>query len=76
MARYGKHHFVASKEFDNQELLRLQTPVSMLKVIIVGGGLAGLVSAIAIRRSGHEVIVLERSSEFREVGHATIWTVS
>lgn len=41
-----------------------------LKVIIVGGGIAGLSAAIALRRAGHEVHVYERSSFANEVGAA------
>ena len=35
-----------------------------LKVITVGAGIAGLLAAIAFRRHGHEVLVLERREEF------------
>jgi salicylate hydroxylase len=39
-----------------------------MKIIIVGGGLGGLACAIACRREGIEVEVLERSKEVHEVG--------
>ncbi|OJJ04025.1 hypothetical protein ASPVEDRAFT_54276 [Aspergillus versicolor CBS 583.65] len=39
-----------------------------MKVIIVGGGLGGLACAIACRRENLDVVVLERSSNAREVG--------
>ncbi|KAK8030012.1 hypothetical protein PG993_011303 [Apiospora rasikravindrae] len=42
----------------------------VLKIIIVGGGIAGLSAAIALRRAGHEVHVYERSSFANEVGAA------
>ncbi|KAF9528455.1 hypothetical protein CPB83DRAFT_906740 [Crepidotus variabilis] len=35
-------------------------PIS-LKVTIVGGGLSGLAAAYALRRAGHEVLILEKS---------------
>lgn len=42
-----------------------------LKVVIVGGGIAGLSCAIALRRAGHAVVVLERSARFdNETGAA------
>ena len=39
-----------------------------LKVVIVGAGLGGLACAIACRQRGINVIVLERTPEFRPVG--------
>lgn len=41
-----------------------------LKVIIVGGGIAGLAAAISIRRNGHQVEVFEQSRFLNEVGAA------
>ncbi|GAQ05203.1 6-hydroxynicotinate 3-monooxygenase [Aspergillus lentulus] len=41
-----------------------------MKVIIVGGGIAGLAAAIGLRRAGHKVQIFERSSFLREVGAA------
>ena len=37
----------------------LRTP----RVVVVGAGAAGLLAAVAARRLGHQVLVLERSSE-------------
>lgn len=37
-------------------------------VLVVGGGLGGLATALALRRSGRSVRVLERASAFVEVG--------
>jgi len=39
-----------------------------MKVIIIGAGIAGLTTAIALRRAGIEVEIYEKVSELREVG--------
>lgn len=45
-----------------------------MRVTIIGGGIGGLVTAIALRRGGHEVDVYERAPELREVGAGiTLW---
>ncbi|MEU7553458.1 FAD-dependent oxidoreductase [Streptomyces sp. NPDC044571] len=40
----------------------------MSKLIIVGGGIGGLATALAVARQGHRVLVLERAPEFAEIG--------
>jgi len=45
------------------------------KVIIIGGGICGLTTAISLSRSGFEVVVFERSGELREIGAGiTLWS--
>lgn len=39
-----------------------------MKIIIIGAGLGGLACAIACRRENLDVVVLERSSDAREIG--------
>jgi salicylate hydroxylase len=34
----------------------------------VGGGIGGLATAVALRDSGHEVLVFEQAAQFREIG--------
>ncbi|MCL6633873.1 MAG: FAD-dependent monooxygenase [Alicyclobacillus herbarius] len=36
--------------------------------LVIGGGIGGLSTALALARSGHEVWVFERAEEFREIG--------
>lgn len=39
-----------------------------MRAVIVGGGIGGLCAALALRRAGWEVTVLERTARFGEVG--------
>ncbi|MFJ8827527.1 3-hydroxybenzoate 6-monooxygenase [Streptomyces sp. NPDC102467] len=40
----------------------------MAKILIAGGGIGGLATALAIARQGHDVVVLERRDCFTELG--------
>ena len=45
-----------------------------MKAVIIGGGIGGLASAVALTRRGWQVEVLERAPEFTEVGAGlSIW---
>src|SRR5690242_8018528 len=39
-----------------------------MRIIIVGGGIGGLSAAIALRRGGHDPVVLERAPRLDPVG--------
>lgn len=41
-------------------------------ILIIGCGLGGLATAIAIRKVGHEVTILEKRAELQEVDDHTI----
>jgi len=47
----------------------------MPRAVIVGGGIGGLAAGIALKQTGWDVTVCERSPELREVGAGiTLWT--
>ncbi len=37
-------------------------------VIVVGGGIGGLATALALSKRGYKVLVIERAARFEEVG--------
>jgi len=46
-----------------------------MRVVVVGGGIGGLAAGLALRRVGHEVQLLERADELREVGAGlSLWS--
>lgn len=48
----------------------MSTETQPANVIVVGAGLAGIATGIAMRASGHKVTVLEQSTMKSEVGAA------
>ena len=58
--------------------------MSDLPILIAGGGIGGLCTAIGLQASGQRVLVLERNAQLREVGAGLTlfpnglerWTVS
>jgi len=39
-----------------------------MRIVIAGGGIGGLTAAVCLHRRGHDVEIIERASEFGEVG--------
>lgn len=48
----------------------------MFKIIVVGGGLVGLGTSIALARQGHKVRILEASPSLQVVGDAITCTAN
>jgi 2-polyprenyl-6-methoxyphenol hydroxylase-like FAD-dependent oxidoreductase len=66
-ARLRAHDLEQPEENEviNDSEIRTNRP---LRVIIAGGGIGGLSAAIALRRLGHEIMVLERAPRVETVG--------
>ena len=58
----------ASRESAPESSNRAAGPRRNHRVIIVGGGIGGLSAAIALRRHGHEPVVLERAPRLEAIG--------
>ncbi|KAH6999196.1 hypothetical protein BKA56DRAFT_685174 [Ilyonectria sp. MPI-CAGE-AT-0026] len=53
---------------DNQKAVSLHKAVAPLRILVVGAGLGGLATAVALARRGHAVTVLEQAAALGEVG--------
>ena len=45
-----------------------------MKINILGGGIAGLASAIFLSKQGHEVTIVERNDYINELGACLLYT--
>jgi salicylate hydroxylase len=43
-----------------------------MRVVVIGGGIAGFAAAVGLKRKGYEVLVLERSAELQAWGGALL----
>jgi 2-polyprenyl-6-methoxyphenol hydroxylase-like FAD-dependent oxidoreductase len=47
---------------------------SGMEVLVAGAGIAGMAAAIAMTKAGHDVVLVERATELREIGAAlSLW---
>lgn len=49
-------------------MLAVPSPTTNLDVVIVGGGIAGLVAAYCLGRSGHRITIVEQEPWLEEIG--------
>lgn len=47
----------------NEEYLKIEKAFIVKKVVVVGGGVAGMVAAITCAKRGHKVVLVEKSNE-------------
>jgi 2-polyprenyl-6-methoxyphenol hydroxylase-like FAD-dependent oxidoreductase len=46
-----------------------------MRAVVIGGGIGGLAAAVALRKIGVDVLVLERVPQIREVGAGlSLWS--
>ncbi|KAF7856933.1 hypothetical protein EAF04_009693 [Stromatinia cepivora] len=53
---------------NSTEVVHAISPKTFLQIAIIGAGLAGLTTAVSLRRAGHEVTVFEIYSGLKEIG--------
>ncbi|KAE8382515.1 hypothetical protein BDV26DRAFT_253666 [Aspergillus bertholletiae] len=61
-------HFAKSLMDTTSRVTHSETGPVLLDIIVVGAGLGGLATAVALRQVGHKVTVYEQSAELKEVG--------
>ena len=45
-----------------------------MELLVAGAGIAGMAAAIAMTKAGHDVVLVERAPELREIGAAlSLW---
>lgn len=54
--------------FKYNHILYFAPDLTLMKAVIIGGGIAGLAAAIELRKAGCEAVVAERAPQFTEVG--------
>lgn len=69
----SKHTSMATKSSQNTNIVQRRAGVS-LRVVVVGGSISGLGTALALQRAGHYVIVAEQSDGKKRVCSFTALT--
>ncbi|KAM5577665.1 hypothetical protein ABKV19_008156 [Rosa sericea] len=58
------------ESYHRERVRQVAMETTMEDVVIVGAGIAGLATAVALKRAGIEALVLERSEGLRATGAA------